>query len=426
MPDIQWETLSRAVRDRAFQSLVEARITGDYFSDDNRPVFDWMREHWNRYGESPSERAYNREFPADQLVDTPEPMAYYVDELREAYRYERIGVMLDGIKDPLQNHDTGIVLKLLAAGIEGIHTDVADLQDISLTENLEDQLAYYDNLSTQRGLLGLPTGFPSMDQATAGLQKGQLITLVGLQKVKKSMLLMCMNIAAHQSGARTLFASFEMNNTEQQTRHHALRSKISLTRLQRGKHTANERRLLVRTLHELEGMQPLVLLHDPAGSSTVSAIAAKIALHRPDVVFIDGTYMMVAEDVQADQGTPQALTSITRSLKRLAQRADIPIVQTTQALSWKAKKHLTLDSIGYSSSFAQDSDVIFGVEEVKNSDGEVSEHELLLRIIASRNCPRRDVRIRTDLDRGDIVELDEDYGYGSDMDDEEEEDTEPQ
>lgn len=413
MPDIQWETISRTIKDRAYRTLAEARITDEYFSEDNTPVFAWMRDHWTRYGESPSETAYYREFPADQLVDTPEPMAYYIDELREAYRYERINMMLDGIKDPLQNHDTAIVLKLVASGLESIHTDVADLLDDTLTETMEERVDYYDNLSTQRGLLGWPTGFPSMDQATAGLQNGQLVTLVGLQKVKKSMLLMCMNIAAHQAGARTLFASFEMNNTEQATRHDALRANISLTRLQRGKYTAEERKRLIRTMHELDGMQPLVLVHDPAGTTTVSALAAKIALHHPDVVYIDGTYMMDAEGVSAEPGSPQALTSITRSLKRLAQRSEIPIVQTTQALSWKAKRHLTLDSIGYSSSFAQDSDVIFGVEEVKEQDGQVSEHELLLRIIASRNCPRKDVRLGINLEYGSIEELDE-ISYGSD------------
>ena len=406
MPDIQWEIISRAIKDRAFQALADARITADYFSEDNLPVYEWMREHWSKYDESPSEQAYQREFPADLLVDTPEPLAYYIDELREAYRYERIGMVLDSIKDPLQNHDTLIVLKLIAGGLENIHTDVAELLDSSGHDTAARRVDYYDTISTRKGLLGYPTGFPSMDQATAGLQKGQLVTLVGLQKVKKSMLLMCMNIAANQAGALTMFVSFEMSDTEQWTRHDALRANISLTRLQRGQHTPDERKRLIRMMHEHGERPDVIMVHDPAGTTTVSAISAKISQYHPDVVFIDGTYMMDAEGISADQGTPQALTNITRSLKRLAQNRSIPIVQTTQALSWKAKKHLTLDAIGYSSSFAQDSDVIFGVEEVKEADGTVSDQELLLRIIASRNCPRRDVRLGTMLEYGSITELD--------------------
>src|SRR5215831_7152454 len=115
--------------------------------------------------------------------------------------------------------------------------------------------------------------------------------------------------------------------------------------------------------HATEDAADMTFVHDPAGTTTVSALAAQIQKERPDVCYIDGTYLMDAEVERAEPGSAQALTSITRSLKRLAQRLEIPIVQTTQALSWKARGgKLSLDSIGYSSSFAQDSDVIFGVE----------------------------------------------------------------
>ena len=160
----------------------------------------------------------------------------------------------------------------------------------------------------------------------------------------------------------------------------------------------------------------MVYVHDPAGTTTVSALAAQIRKERPDVAFVDGTYLMDAEVERADPGSAQALTSITRSLKRLAQLLEIPIVQTTQALSWKARGgKLSLDSIGYSSSFAQDSDVIFGVEEIKDND-----HEIKLRILASRNCPRHDVVLALDLDHGSIMETEEiDYGADDDLDEEE-------
>jgi replicative DNA helicase len=176
-----------------------------------------------------------------------------------------------------------------------------------------------------------------------------------------------------------------------------------------------EKTRLRRMMHSLEDLHPLTFVHDPAATTTVSAIAAKIAQYKPDVAFIDGTYLMDSEVQNVEPNSPQALTSITRSLKRLAQRVQIPIVQTTQALTWKARRGLTLDSIGYSSSFAQDSDVIFGVEEVKDSD----DKEILLRIIASRNCPRRDVRLALDWEHGSIIETDEISFDADDMDEDE-------
>ena len=418
MPDIEWQALCRTVQDRDFDALARARITTAFFLDpENAAVFDWIREHWGKYGSSPSEDAFRREY-GDTLIETPEPLAYYIDELRDQRRYALLLDTLDAIKEPLDNQDTEIAVKLLATGLEGLHQEVTELLDTDMVDNLEEQMAAYRQLATNPGIAGWPTGFPSMDKATWGLQKSQLVTLVGLQKVKKSMLLMCMNIAAHNAGATTMFISFEMTDQEQRTRHDALRAGISLTHLQHPAAMEDwEWKKLSRMMHTVEGMQHMWLIHDPGRTTTVSAIAAKIALHRPDVVFIDGTYLMDSEE-DVPQGSPQALTSITRALKQLASRTEIPIVQTTQALSWKAKRGvLSLDSIGYSSSFAQDSDVIFGVEEVKE-DGQPKPNDLVLRIIASRNCPVHNVMLLVDLDHGSIMETEEiEYDQDDDMTD---------
>ena len=409
--DIEWATISKTIETGGFDTLAAAHITHSFFVDpDNAAVFGWVRDHWNQYGTSPGVEAFRHEYPADQLIETPEPLSYYIDELREARRFAMIQATLDQIKEPLRHGDTSMALKVMSSGLENIHGEVVAVLDENIPATWEDRMGRYDLLTEFRGgLLGPPTGFHTMDIATGGLQDQQLITLIGLPKSYKSMLLMMMNIAAHQAGNSTLFASFEMTNTEQTTRHDALRAGVSLSRLQKGQFEEWERKRLVRMMHNIEDAQPMMMIHDPAGVTTVSAIAAKIAQHRPDVVFIDGAYLMDCEEPGVVAGSPQALTFMTRSLKRLAQRFDVPVVQTTQALSWKARKgHLTLDSIGYSSSFAQDSDVIFGVEQIPEND-----REIRLRIIASRNCPRKDITLALDLDHGMITEVDE-MDYGSD------------
>jgi len=416
MPDIEYQTLCRAIQDRDFNTLAHARITDAFFLDpDNAAVFDWMRDHWSRYGSSPSEDAFHREYPADNLIETPEPLSYYVDELREQRRYAMLTGMLDSVKEPLKNQDTDIAVKLLATGLEGLHQEVTELLDEKLNDTGEERVTYYKDMMTAKGLLGWSTGFHSMDFATSGLQRGQLVTLAGNPKVKKSLLLMCMNIAANDAGAKTMYVSFEMTNQEQRTRHDALRAGISLTHLQQPAQMIDwEWKKLGRMMHTLEDKPSCVLVHDPTSTTTVSAVRAKIALHHPDVVLIDGAYMMECEDPSLTANSAQALTHITRSLKRLAQQADVAVVQTTQALlSRTPKGKLNLGSIGYSSSFAQDSDVVFGVEAVKDTEGNFADNEALLRILASRNCSPRDVRLIVDLDHGSIMEG-EDVEYEDD------------
>jgi replicative DNA helicase len=411
--DIEWATLCKAVETRDFRALLDARITTSFFQDpENADVFGWMLRFWNDHTTGPTEGALHHEYPTFALIETPEPMGWYLEELRDQYKYSRVTEVLDGVKEPLKRGDADNVVKLLAHGIESVNTDVSDLTDEDFTKTTGERMARYDSLAAHRGMQGIPTGFPTMDLATSGLQKEQLITVMGTQKVGKSVILIKMASTAHAAGYRPLFVTFEMSTDEQGMRHDAFRAGISYTRLANGTLTREDRFKLRKMFHGMEAMQPMTFVHDPASTTTVSALSAKISLHNPDCVYVDGAYLMDPE-IEAEPNSAQALTSITRSLKRLAQRAQVPIVASTQALTWKARRgKLTLDSIGYSSSFAQDSDVIFGLEEVKDN-----EEERLLRIVAARNTARKDVRLRFDWEHGSIDELDEVHYHADDEDD---------
>jgi len=98
-------------------------------------------------------------------------------------------------------------------------------------------------------------------------------------------------------------------------------------------------------LNAMENEHPFHLV-DAVNGITVSALSAKIEQLKPDIVFVDGVYLML-DDLTGEMNTPQAITNITRALKRLAQKIDKPIVITTQTLLGKMRAGKgTADSIG--------------------------------------------------------------------------------
>ena len=158
-----------------------------------------------------------------------------------------------------------------------------------------------------------------------------------------------MAINVHELGKTPMFQSFEMNNHEQQQRHDSMRAHLDHGRLRRGKLTKKEDARYIETLNRLETMHPFHLV-DAVNGITVSALAAKIEQLKPDIVFVDGVYLMM-DELTGEMNTPQAITNITRAMKRLAQRINKPIIITTQTLLWKMRAgKVTADSIGYSSS----------------------------------------------------------------------------
>jgi replicative DNA helicase len=237
------------------------------------------------------------------------------------------------------------------------------------------------------------------------LQPEQLVVIVAPPKTGKSTLALQIAINAQLAGKVPLFLSFEMSNTEQKNRYYAMRARISYQRLMTGNLTYEEESRFMKVVSEdVPQMRDKFWFSDSTNGQTVSAVASKIQSKNPDIVFIDGTYLMIDEQTN-ESNTPQAITNITRSLKRLAQKVKKPIVISTQALTWKMRGgNVSADSIGYSSSFHQDADVIFGLQRVDENVDDTR----TLRVIASRNSGLTEAQLLWDWNTGAFREMDED------------------
>jgi replicative DNA helicase len=234
---------------------------------------------------------------------------------------------------------------------------------------------------------------------TGGLQPEQLITLVGLPKGGKSSAMLKLAMNTRDSGHRILFVTFEMSIEEQKDRMASLIGNVSLTHILNGSITPAEQRRIEDGFKLRKSLEGFTMVHDRTSVMTVSGIRAKIQEYRPSIIYIDGVYLMDDENGEPF-GSPRALTNITRTLKRLAQSEKVCIVISTQALAYRAKKGMTVDSIGYSSSFLQDSDVVLGVEQTP------TQHISVFKVMASRSGPKMDTTIRVDWTQGLIEEVD--------------------
>jgi replicative DNA helicase len=404
--DVQYGALARAVLDEDMVVLVKERITADFFPDAKyERIFRYLLTHWNKYGTPPDLDVAKRGFPSQKWEDPGQTIGYFIEELR---RRRKMVLLLDTlndavgvIQDPDDPDATDTVIGMLQGALHNVRWETSSIKD----ENVTQQASAMERLLTQRmenpgHLRGLSTGFNGIDLVTGGLQKEQLVTIVGTPKTGKSSALLYMALAVHRQAAVPLFVSFEMSFQEQMDRLASLLSGISLTRIMNGQLTPGEKKKVVKAIKDAESMKPFIISTDILAATTVSGIQMKIHEYQPDVVFIDGTYLMDAETPTFEKGSNFALTEITRGLKRLAQTQNLPIVNTTQALLSRAKKGLSLHSIGYTSSFAQDSDLVLGTE--RPDDEKVARFH----VIASRSGPRGETWIAWDWDHGHVQEVD--------------------
>ena len=407
--DNEARLLSRAIRDRDIRPLLERGVHDSWFAgDDHRAVWRFLREHTDRYDEVPTGITVKDNYPNYRLLAVDDTLDYLLDQL-VAYRRRQstIRLLQDAGEVISTGGDAESAIRILSSGVENLLEEgVSEAGDLDLTSDPMSRYEQYLEIRNRpSGLLGLPTGFPTIDLATSGLQPGQCVVVIAPPKTGKSTLMMQSAIAIHEQGHSVMLQSFEMSNHEQQDRHDSMRAKISHTRLTRGELNPEESTRYRQMLKRTGALTHPFILTDSVTGLTVSSLAAKVNSVRPDVLFVDGVYLMIDEQ-SAEQGTPAALTNVSRSMKRLAQKAQIPVVISTQVLLWKMKnKNVSAEAIGYSSAFYQDADVILGLQRTELEDDPLR----VLKVVASRNCGYAETDLIWDWETGTFAEEEDDY-----------------
>jgi replicative DNA helicase len=394
--DNEHRLVSKVIRDRDILPVLQQGITYDWFLDeDNQRVWKFVVKHYAEYSEVPTAVTVKDHYPTYKVLDVQDSLDFLIDQTVAFRRKLLIRQGLEDSVDKLTSNDHEGALVAMEAAVNRVNLQGnKGTNELDLTKDAEARFAEYQALALHQ-MLGIGTGFDAIDEATAGLQGGQLITVIAPPKTGKSQIAMAVAIHVHKQGKTPMFQSFEMTNREQQQRHDGIRAQISHGRLRRGKLFQDEEARYMDMLKDMDQMTNPFHLVDAVNGLTVASLSATISKLKPEVVFVDGVYLMMDEQT-GEMNTPQSITNVTRALKRLAQRHDVPVVITTQTLLWKMRGgKVTADSIGYSSSFFQDSDVILGLEPVPDYDNLRN-----FKIVASRNCGPQEVTLTWNWETG--------------------------
>jgi len=397
--------ISKVIQEKDINVPVRAGLKPDHLTGEWADIWQWVIEYNRTHGTTPSERVFMQQYGGITLYDAKdEPFSQLLDEIFDGYKKRCLFDSLTPGIAALNDNDVSKALEILSSGLQKASVESSRLRDVDIIQNWENRLARYEEMrATPNALRGIPTGFYGLDRITNGLRPQQFIVFAGEPKRGKSLFALIIANSAHIYGKRPLFVSFEMSIEEQEARYDALISKVPYGRILAGDLTASDMKRITLALSRRKHMQPFVFSEDTASLTTVTALGGKIQEYQPDLLVVDGVYLMDDEEGEP-KGSPQALTNITRALKRLAQRFDIPVVATTQVLSWKLNnkktRAVTADAIGYTSSFAQDADLILGVERNPDID-----NQAIIRVVLARSSPTGEVHIKWDWTTMEFEEI---------------------
>jgi len=206
--DNEERLLSRAIRMRDITPLIEAGVKDDwFFNDANRQMWRFLVRHKEKYGEVPSAVTVKDNFPTYTLHAVDDSIEYLLDQLIEyRKRQKTIDVILDA-QQAIQQGDHNQAIDAMGKAVQAIfEEDFRETSDVDLTHEPLKRFDDYLNIKTRpNGLLGVATGFKTIDQATAGLQPGQLVTIIAPPKTGKSVLSLQVAVNVHNDGYVPLF-----------------------------------------------------------------------------------------------------------------------------------------------------------------------------------------------------------------------------
>lgn len=395
MSTIEEELLSYIALSGDLVVASSAGVTNQHFQDPlNRAVFDTILSYADRYNEVPTPDVILRSHPGYPLSDEfSGPPEYLIGSLLREARRTLLDLGVDAVGAALEKDDVDSALALLQLTLQRVSSTQLSGRDIDYAATAPDRLERYRNARENGStLLGIPTGFDCLDEATLGIQPQQMIVLTGIAKSCKTTIMLRMARAVYEHGRTPLIASFEMPEPEISRRMDGFLAGINPKSLQTGDISEADWRRLEDALLRPDAHHPLVITEDRGSVMTLSGLQAKVDLIKPGALFVDGAYFL-HDELSRETGTPLALTNISRGLKQLALRNELPVIVTTQSLPHKVgARGLTALSLGYTSAWVQDADVVIGTEQTEE------DFHYLLKILASRNCPPQETMIAINWD----------------------------
>jgi replicative DNA helicase len=199
------------------------------------------------------------------------------------------------------------------------------------------------------------------NESSGGVEKDDYIVFYGRPKSKKSWVLAEFIASVFNQNKVPLIYTKEMTADNIFKRVGACLQKLPYQEFRLGRLSETERARLAQLLDLAQDIRryakDMVCLDgkDTDNGDTIEWLTSKVKRYRPDVVFIDGLYLMSDNRGSRGQKDNFRVQNISRAARQMVLETGVPLVATMQATrSAAAHKGANLDEIAYSDAIAQD------------------------------------------------------------------------
>lgn len=336
-----------------------------------REEYEWIESYIATHGRTPSVGAFRQAFE-DAVVKKVDDVEYFCEQVREYHSNVVLRKGLNAVISKLKSGDTsGAIAQLNSAAVAAEASLLGHGADGDIFRDYEDIKAEAfrrKKRAKETGFAGIPTGFPTLDELTSGLQPGWFVVVTARAGVGKTRSLIRMACAAAFSGFTAQYDALEQTRPEIAMQVHAFASsefgKEVLRSIDLAQGKGYETGMYLKFLQSLRDtvVGRMHVADNTRANMTPATLAAQIERNRADILYLDFLTLMEGADDW------QSTAALSTALKRLATRYHIPLVTAAQInRSGAGSKNQGLETIGASDRIGQDADLVINVQKFSKS-----------------------------------------------------------
>lgn len=385
-----------------------SKLQREWFVDYERNLYDFIYNHLREYNKLPAVKVVEETFENVFIAELEEPIKFYYDRLTERIVLNRIQSGLPQVNRYISEGNGLKTYEELKRIIED--TDISSIlynKDVLNIKELGD-LVLKDIIENRGAFTGVPTGWKTLDEATGGLQKGDVFLVLARVKMGKTAALIHMLNAAIDNGEIPMLISMEMNARQIGARLFAMRGNLNMTHLQRRTVSDFGLRKLQAVITEIED-RPFYYVEGQF-KTDIDSIVSMMISYKPTVVYLDGGYL-VKDNTHKNKQKWEKIGDVIERLKTAIAQLDIPLVASYQfnrdvKRKTKSLKGEAFESIQLSDAISQIASTGIAIL----NDDESIEPTRIIEIIGGRGGEAGSFKINWNWDTMDFSEK-KDYRY---------------
>ena len=285
-----------------------------------------------------------------------------IEQLDEHHKRQKLHAGLNEAMNMFLNNES---VNDIIEHINKVNSKVVTSKDVDtadIAKQIKDFLIDVDKRMNTDGIIGITTGFKTLDEFTGGWQETDLVIIGAASSMGKTSL--ALNLAynaVEKAKTAALIFSYEMSVNQLLTRLVSLESEIPIRWIQNGQLAQED---LLRIQQTASNIMEKSIYIDECKQTSLNYLLSKTRqyVHSCGVKLVFVDYLQLVTASAGSKGTrEQEVSKVARSLKNLAKELNITIValsQLNRGVGFRAESKPTLSDLRESGEIEQAADVV--------------------------------------------------------------------